>query len=37
LSVADDYATPEHVLSDTFSRLGYLPEEAKRAIQKVLA
>ncbi len=37
LSVAPHHATPEQVLSNTFFRLGYLPGEAKRAIQKVLA
>ena len=37
LSVAAYHATPQQVLSDTFSRLGYLPEEAKRATRKVLA
>ena len=37
LSVASQHATPEQVLSDTFARLGYLPEEAKQATRKVLA
>ena len=37
LSVAPQHDTPEQVLSDTFARLGYLPEEAKRATRKVLA
>ena len=37
LSVSEHNATPEQVLADTFARLGYLPEEAKRAIRKVLA
>jgi len=36
LSIAAHHATPEQVLSDTFFRLGYLPDEAKRAIRKVL-
>ncbi len=37
LSVAANDATPEQVLSDTFFRLGYLPQEAKRATHKLLA
>jgi hypothetical protein len=37
LSVAPANATPEHVLADTFARLGYLPEEATQATLKVLA
>ena len=37
LSVAVHDATPEQVLADTFARLGYLPEEAKRATRKLLA
>jgi hypothetical protein len=37
LSVAAADATPEHVLADTFARLGYLPEEATQATLKVLA
>jgi hypothetical protein len=37
LSVAAYHATPEKVLSDTFARLGYLPEETKQATLKVLA
>jgi hypothetical protein len=37
LSVAQDDATPEQVLSDTFARLGYLPEEATQATRKLLA
>jgi hypothetical protein len=37
LSDAARHATPEQVLSDTFARLGYLPEEAKQATRKVLA
>lgn len=37
LSVAPSDATPEKVLSDTFARLGYLPEEATQATRKVLA
>ena len=37
LSVAAHHATPEQVLSDTFARLGYLPEAAKQATLKVLA
>jgi hypothetical protein len=37
LSVSKHNASPEQVLADTFARLGYLPEEAKRATRKVLA
>jgi hypothetical protein len=37
LSVAHRNATPEHVLADTFARLGYLPEETRQATLKVLA
>ena len=37
LSVAAHHATPEQVLSETFARLGYLPEAAKQATLKVLA
>ena len=37
LSISEYNATPEQVLADTFARLGYLPEEAKRATRKVLA
>ena len=37
LSVAVHDTTPEQVLADTFARLGYLPEEAKRATRKLLA
>jgi hypothetical protein len=37
LSISEHNATPEQVLADTFARLGYLPEEAKRATRKVLA
>jgi hypothetical protein len=37
LSVAAHNATPEQVLSDTFARLGYLPEETKQATRKLLA
>ena len=36
-AVAPQHASPEQVLGDTFARLGYLPEEAKRATRKVLA
>jgi hypothetical protein len=35
LSTPDD-ATPEKVLSDTFARLDYLPDEAKQAASKIL-
>ncbi len=37
LSFALPNATPERVLSDTFARLGYLPEEAKIATVRLLA
>lgn len=37
LSVASRHATPEQVLADTFGRLGYLPDEARRATLKLLA
>jgi hypothetical protein len=37
LSASERNATPEQVLANTFARLGYLPEEAKRATRKVLA
>ena len=37
LWVASRHSTPEQVLSDAFARLGYLPEEAKRATLKLLA
>jgi hypothetical protein len=37
LSVAPDDSTPEQVLSDTFARLGYLPDEATQATRKLLA
>jgi len=37
LWVAPPHSTPEQVLSDAFARLGYLPEEAKRATLKLLA
>ena len=37
LSVAAFDATPEQVLSDTFARLGYLPDEATQATRKLLA
>ncbi len=30
-------ASPELVLAETFGRLGYLPEEAQRAAEKILA
>lgn len=30
-------ASPEHVLAETFGRLGYLPEEAKQAAARILA
>jgi len=33
---APDDATPEKVLTDTFARLGYLPDEAKQAALKIL-
>lgn len=33
---AADNATPEKVLSDTFARLGYLPDEAKQAALRLL-
>jgi non-ribosomal peptide synthetase component F len=36
LSVAAVDATQEQVLADTFARLGYLPEEARRATLKLL-
>jgi hypothetical protein len=34
---APQHATPQQVLSDAFARLGYLPEEAKRATLRLLA
>lgn len=36
LNDAPPYATPEHVLSETFGRLGYLPEESKQTAAKIL-
>jgi hypothetical protein len=36
LSVAAIDATPVQVLADTFARLGYLPEEAKQAMRRLL-
>ena len=30
-------ASPDHVLAETFGRLGYLPQEASRAAAKILA
>lgn len=33
---APDDATPEKVLTDTFGRLGYLPDEAKQAALRIL-
>ncbi len=30
-------ASPQHVLAETFARLGYLPEEANQAAAKILA
>jgi hypothetical protein len=37
LLIAPRGATPEHVLAETFARLGYLPEEAKQTASKILA
>jgi hypothetical protein len=37
LLIAPRDATPEHVLAETFGRLGYLPEEAKQTASKILA
>ncbi len=37
LSDARSDATPEHVLAETFGRLGYLPEESKQTAAKILA
>ena len=36
LSVAAQDATPEQILTDTFARLGYLPQQTKQATQKLL-
>jgi hypothetical protein len=37
LAAAPPDATPEHVLGETFARLGYLPEEAEQTASKILA
>ncbi len=37
LADASPNASPQHVLADTFARLGYLPEEATQASEKLLA